>query len=79
MNLSGSIYYSDTDSIVTNIKLLEKFVSSTELGKFKLEHNIKHGIFITGKTYCTITDENKFINKAKIKITKLYKLLFIIK
>ena len=54
-------------------------VSPIELGKLKLEHNIKHGIFITDKTYCTITDENKFINKAKIKITKLYILLFIIK
>lgn len=65
MNMGGSIYYSDTDSIVTNIELPSNFVSPTELGKLKLEHNIKHGIFIIGKTYCLITDENKFINKAK--------------
>lgn len=65
MNMGGSIYYSYTDNIVTDIKLPEKFVSSTELGKLKLEHNIKHDIFITGKTYCIITDENKFINKTK--------------
>lgn len=65
INMGGSIYYSDTDSIVTNIKLPSNFVSPTELGKLKLEHNIKHGIFITGKTYCMITYENKFINKAK--------------
>jgi hypothetical protein len=59
MNMGGFIYYSDTDSIVTNIELPKYMVSPTELGKLKLEHNIKHGIFITGKTYCLITDENK--------------------
>jgi hypothetical protein len=65
MELGGFIYYSDTDSIVTNIKLLKKFVSSTELGKLKLEHIIQYGIFITGKTYCMINDKNKLISKAK--------------
>lgn len=59
------VYYSYTDSIVTNIKLPKKFISPTELGKLKLEYNIKHGIFIISKTYCMITDENKFIYKAK--------------
>jgi len=61
----GKIFYSDTDSIVTNIKLGDDLVSCTELGKLKLEHEIKKGIFISGKTYCFITKKGKYINRAK--------------
>ena len=61
----GEIYYSDTDSIVTNIKLAGEFVSAKDLGKLKLEDEIAKGIFITGKTYCFIDKNGKFINKAK--------------
>lgn len=65
LHLGGEIFYSDTDSIVTNIKLPNNLVNENELGKLKLEHTIKKGIFITGKTYCLIDENDKFINKAK--------------
>lgn len=57
--------YSDTDSLVTNLALDEKMVSSSELGKLKLEHRVKEGIFITGKTYFLKTTDNKTVIKAK--------------
>jgi hypothetical protein len=47
----GNLYYTDTDSIVTDIVLDEKSVG-TELGQFKLEHKVKRGYFISNKTYC---------------------------
>lgn len=65
MNLKGKIYYSDTDSIVTDIKLPDNMVSSTEMGKLKLEHFALFGIFITGKTYTILDQNGKFHNKAK--------------
>ena len=36
----GNVYYTDTDSIVTDIKLPEDWVSPSEIGKFKLEHEV---------------------------------------
>lgn len=77
----GDIFYSDTDSIVTNIKLSDHMVNNNELGKLKLEHIIKKGIFITNKTYCLINDKDEYINKAKdvksdsLNITHYEKLL----
>lgn len=64
-NMGGKVYYSDTDSIVTDIKLPEHMISPKDLGKLKLEHKIDKGIFISGKTYCFITDKGEYINKAK--------------
>lgn len=46
LSLGGKIYYSDTDSIITDLKLNDKMISSNELGKLKLEHIVKIGIFI---------------------------------
>lgn len=63
--LGGKIYYSDTDSIVTDIHLPDNMVHPTELGKLKLEHKIKKGIFISGKLYSLITDNDEQIIKAK--------------
>ena len=51
----GELYYSDTDSIVTDIKLPDSMISNNELGKLKLEHEVIKGIFISGKFYCTLT------------------------
>lgn len=65
MNRGGRIYYTDTDSIVTDIELPSELVSNNELGKFKLEYKVKEGIFISGKTYCLITQDGKFIKRAK--------------
>ena len=65
LSRGGNIYYSDTDSIVTDIKLGENMVDSSKLGKLKLEHFVKKGIFISNKTYCLIDDNYNFINNAK--------------
>jgi len=65
LNKAGNIYYSDTDSIVTDVELYADMVDVKSLGKLKLEHEIKKGIFISGKTYCFITTQGKYINKAK--------------
>jgi hypothetical protein len=46
LSLGGKIYYSDTDSIITDLKLNDKMISSNELGKLELEHIVKIGIFI---------------------------------
>jgi hypothetical protein len=59
----GNIYYTDTDSIVTDIELpptsygLSR-VHESELGKFKLEHVIKEKCyFIADKTYIFESDK----------------------
>lgn len=40
------IYYSDTDSLVLNGPLPEQMIDSATLGKLKLEHKFKEGIWI---------------------------------
>lgn len=67
----GEIYYTDTDSIVTNIDIPKDFVGN-ELGQFKLEYLVKEAYFLSAKTYCLVlakeyvTDKNKgLIIKAK--------------
>lgn len=61
----GEIFYSDTDSIITNIELDNSMISPNELGKLKLEHKIDKGIFISGKTYWLSNDNGEVINRAK--------------
>lgn len=46
----GNIYYSDTDSIVTDIELPSDMIDPKAIGKLKLEHKIKKGYFISAKT-----------------------------
>lgn len=65
LNSGVKIYYSDTDSIVTDKELSDSLVSSTVLGCLKLEHILKEGIFISGKTYALINDQDKVIIKSK--------------
>lgn len=65
MNLGGTIYYSDTDSIVTDIKLPDYMVSSSDIGKLKLEHKLKEGYFISSKTYALVLKDNNTVLKAK--------------
>ena len=48
----GKLYYTDTDSIVSDIPLPVSMVGG-ELGQFKLVHIVSKGYFITSKTYCT--------------------------
>lgn len=53
LSQGGKIYYTDTDSIVTDIPLPGKYVGE-DLGLFKLEHKIIRGYFISSKLYCII-------------------------
>jgi hypothetical protein len=63
----GIIYYTDTDSIVTDLQLQSKmpFLMGSAIEKLILENKITKGYFITGKTYY-IEDDNKTI-KLKTK------------
>lgn len=60
----GNIYYSDTDSIVTNIPLEDKLVGKN-IGQFKLEYIIKKAYFISSKTYLIKDIFDNTIIKAK--------------
>ena len=48
--MGGKVYYCDTDSLVTDLKLL----TSMRLGKLKLEYRICEGFFIAPKSYLLI-------------------------
>jgi hypothetical protein len=61
----GTLYYTDTDSIVTDLELPKEMIDGVELGKLKLEHTIEQGYFIADKTYTIINNEGKIIKKAK--------------
>ena len=63
--IGGNLYYSDTDSIVTDICLSDSIISNNELGKLKLEYMVKQGIFISGKIYWLMDSNDKAHNKAK--------------
>lgn len=61
----GKLYYSDTDSLVTNIKLDESLVDSKALGKLKLEYEVAKGIFIAPKLYYLLEVNGKEVIRAK--------------
>lgn len=63
-NKDIKLYYTDTDSIVVNKPLPDFMVDSTVLGKLKLEHIAKKGIFLAPKLYCLNTD-NEIITKTR--------------
>ena len=68
------IYYSDTDSIYTNIPLDPKNMG-TDLGKMKLERVFNKAIFLSPKVYggITYTDNNHSIEYIKVKgLKKMY-------
>ncbi|KAF3433473.1 hypothetical protein FNV43_RR24575 [Rhamnella rubrinervis] len=56
-------YYTDTDSVILSNPLPEEVVSSTVLGKFKLEYIAKKGIFLAPKSYYILTQEGDKIIK----------------
>ena len=60
-----NLYYSDTDSLILNKELSTNLISTTELGKFKLEGKIKRGFFIAPKLYYLVTDTDNLIIKSK--------------
>ena len=71
INNEGVIYYHDTDSIVTNLKLPDHLVDQNVLGKLKLEYIIKEGLFITDKTYYILSTEGEIVKKLKVLIVHL--------
>ena len=61
----GSIYYSDTDSIVLDKTYLNNNWIGDNIGQFKLEYDIKEAYFISNKTYCLILNNDQIIIKTK--------------
>jgi hypothetical protein len=59
------LYYSDTDSIYIDRPLPPEFISSTELGKLKLENVLNDAIFLAPKVYYLETEDSKIIYKVK--------------
>ena len=68
LRMGGNIYYSDTDSLVTDILLPDSMVSPTKLGLLKLEHVVIKAIFNNNKTYWLLVRDKYgqlvVINKA---------------
>lgn len=65
INLGAELFYSDTDSLVINKLLPSEYLDSAALGKLKLEHKIKEGIFIMPKVYCLELENNSLVTKCK--------------
>lgn len=64
MRLGLDVYYSDTDSLVLNGPLPDGLVDKSVLGKLKLEHTLKEGLFIMPKVYYLETLEGEVISKC---------------
>nr|YP_009379212.1 DNA polymerase type B2 [Leptogium hirsutum]ARQ27106.1 DNA polymerase type B2 [Leptogium hirsutum] len=80
LNNNGKIYYSDTDSLVTDKPLPDNIVG-TNIGQFKLEYIMSKGYFISSKTYCLILGNGtpkittKGVNDNKLNENSFIKLL----
>lgn len=61
----GSIYYSDTDSLVLDSSFLDSNWIGKNIGQFKLEYFIDEAYFISNKTYCLILKNGETIIKTK--------------
>ena len=64
INNKGNIYYTDTDSVITDVPLNSNIVGS-EIGKFKLEYKLREGYFISNKLYCLVLPNYTTIIKAR--------------
>jgi DNA polymerase elongation subunit (family B) len=64
-NLDFNLYYSDTDSIYIDKPLSKSMISSTILGKMKLEYVLDHAIFLAPKVYYLETENGDVIYKVK--------------
>jgi hypothetical protein len=79
-NPNFNLYYSDTDSAVTD-RPLPEFLVGKELGQFKLECVIRRAVFLAPKVYGLITTTGEEIIKVKgmspadVKIQDLENLL----
>ena len=58
-------YYTDTDSVVLGKPLPSDMISSSVLGKFKLEDKIMKGYFLAPKSYFYVTKDGKEVLKYK--------------
>lgn len=58
-------YYTDTDSVVLGSPLPEDFISSKELGLFKLEYQVMKGIFLSPKSYMLQCEGETTVMKHK--------------
>ena len=65
INSGITIYYMDTDSLIVDRPLPDWMVTNNELGKLKLEHFVKEGVFLAPKVYALKTDDGKEISKVK--------------
>lgn len=64
---SDNLYYSDTDSIYLDTVLPSSLISSTEIGKFKLENIFIKALFLAPKMYSA-----RYFKKDKIaELTKI--------
>jgi hypothetical protein len=64
-NPNFNLYYSDTDSAYIDRPLPKDMVSSTILGKLKLENVLNKAIFLAPKVYYLETIDGKVIYKVK--------------
>jgi hypothetical protein len=62
---NNKLLYHDTDSLLMEKELDDKFINSNKLGYLKLEHIIKEGYFISPKFYAIINSNNELINNTK--------------
>jgi hypothetical protein len=62
---NNKLIYSDTDSVTLEKPLDDKYISSTELGKMKLELIIDEGIYISPKFYGLKSESGEIVIKSK--------------
>lgn len=61
----GTVYYCDTDSIVTDHPLPDEIVDKTKLGFWDLEGEIKQALFLRPKVYAEIKKDGELNKKFK--------------
>ncbi|RKF82842.1 putative DNA polymerase [Golovinomyces cichoracearum] len=68
---NGKIFYSDTDSIITDIELDKSLVDDKQIGKFKLEYDIDLAVMPAPKVYCLkLKDPDNILPAGKKIIMK---------
>ena len=70
-NSNYKLFYSDTDSIYINKPLSEELISSSEIGKLKLEFIADKAIFLASKVYA-LENYKDYISKVKGLHSKKY-------
>jgi DNA polymerase type B, organellar and viral len=68
-----NLFYSDTDSLVTDGPMPSEYCDSSILGKLKLEHTFKEGIFVAPKIYYLELEDGSIVTKCKGYSGKLCK------